>query len=162
MELKRRLDPRVVFAGIYIALFAIYIIVGLQPAGAAEYTVDARVMIPAVGIETDVTELTLGNNGLETPGMIAGSYTRASNKTLLIGHSTTAFRGLDQARLGDQIDYDDRVYHIVAIDMVQKSQVEMNKILAGAEKDTLVLMTCAGELLDGGDATHRLIITAIR
>jgi hypothetical protein len=28
--------------------------------------------------------------------------------------------------------------------------------------DTLVLMTCAGELLDNGDATHRLIITAVK
>ena len=27
-------------------------------------------------------------------------------------------------------------------------------------KESIVVMTCAGELLEGGDATHRLIVTA--
>ena len=38
----------------------------------------------------------------------------------------------------------------------------MNKILEASDKDTVVLMTCAGKDLGNGDASHRLIVTAIR
>ena len=37
----------------------------------------------------------------------------------------------------------------------------MTEILKREEKDTIVIMTCAGELLDGGDATHRFMVTAV-
>ena len=41
-------------------------------------------------------------------------------------------------------------------------KIDMDKLLKTSRQDTVVIMTCAGKLLDGGDATHRLIITAIR
>ena len=44
--------------------------------------------------------------------------------------------------------------------MLEKADVDMNKMLAPAEKDTLVIMTCAGMDLGNGDATHRLVLTA--
>lgn len=161
MELKRRLSPKTIFAGVYVVLLAIYIIVGLQPADAAQYEVAAELAIPAIGLETDVAELDLVNGELATPDTIAGSYAREENKTLLIGHSTTVFENLDAVRLGDEIVYDGKTYRVVAIDQVRKSEIRMSQVMAGAEKDTIIIMTCAGELLPGGDATHRLMIKAV-
>jgi sortase (surface protein transpeptidase) len=36
----------------------------------------------------------------------------------------------------------------------------MKELLKAEDTDTLVLMTCAGELMSNNDATHRLIVTA--
>ena len=160
MELRQRLDPRVIFTGLYAVLLAIYIIVGLQPVGAAELEVAAEVSIPAINLTSDVTNLELNGNKLDTPGTIVGSYSQAENKTLLIGHSTTVFRDLDKVKVGDEIDYDGKVYKVLKSETLEKSEIDMRKLLKAADEDTLVIMTCAGELLDGGDATHRLIITA--
>ena len=162
MELKRRFNVRKLFVGMYVLAFAVYLIIGLQPAEAANYVIASTLSIPDIGLNTDVAELYLTENGLETPDTIAGSYTKAENKTLLIGHSTTVFKNLDQVDLNDVIDYGGQAYKVVAIDMIPKVDIEMNELLATANRDTIVLMTCAGELLDGGDATHRLIITAVR
>lgn len=162
MELKQRLNPKVIFVGLYVILFAIYIIVGLQPADAAQYKKATELAIPAIGLEVDVAELDLNNGKLDTPDVIVGSYAREANKTLLIGHSTTAFENLNAVRLGDEIIYGGEVYHVVAIDQVRKAEVDMGQVLAEAEKDTVIMMTCAGELLSGGDATHRLLVTATR
>ena len=161
VELRRRLDPKKIFVGLYVILFVIYIIVGLRPAGAAEYTISAELSIPSIGLESNVTALELENYKLNTPDTIAGSYSQADNKTLLIGHSTTVFQDLDLVKLGDLINYNDKNYRVVRLDMRRKSQIDMNEILAGAERDTLMIMTCAGQLLDGGDATHRLVVTAV-
>ena len=79
---------------------------------------------------------------------------------MLIGHSTTVFSNLNQIELGASIEYNGQAYRVIAIDMMPKDEISMQKLLAGAEHDTIVVMTCAGELFDNGDATHRLIITA--
>ena len=162
MELKQRLSIRKIFVGLYFLAFAIYLVVGLQPAGATNYEVSAKLVVPKIGLNSDVTTLTLDNNSLNTPDEIVGSYSQAKNKTLLIGHSATVLENLYQVALGDGINYDDADYKIVAIDMVPKYQIEMSKLLSSADRDTLVIMTCAGQLLDGGDATHRLIVTATK
>ena len=47
------------------------------------------------------------------------------------------------------------------VELADKNVVNMDLILAPAEQDTLVLMTCAGELYENGDASQRLIITAL-
>lgn len=161
MELRRRGDPRLVFLVLSLVLAAIYIIVGLQPAEAADYEISTQLSIPAIGLDSDVTELALNGQKLDTPEAIVGAYSRAENKTLLIGHSTTVFSDLAKVGLGAEVEYDGEIYHVVAREMMPKAQVNMNKILAGAEKDTLIIMTCAGELLPGGDATHRFMITAV-
>ena len=162
MELKRGLDPKKIFVGLYVLAFAVYLVIGLQPAEATNYAVSAELNIPTIGLNADVTTLELGPDGLETPDSIVGSYSQADNKTLLIGHSTTIFAALDRVQLGEIINYSGTDYRVTAIDMVPKPGVDMNKILAGADKDTIIIMTCAGQLLDGGDATHRLMITALR
>mgnify|MGYP003312839861 CR=1 FL=1 len=45
-------------------------------------------------------------------------------------------------------------------DFEEKSMINMAEILQEEDKDTLVLMTCAGEDLGNGDSTHRLLVTA--
>lgn len=161
MELRRRGSPRLVFLVLSLVLIAIYIIVGLQPAKAVDYEISAQLSIPVIGLEADVTELVLSGHKLETPETIVGSYSRAENKTLLIGHATTVFSDLARVGLGAEIDYGGEIYRVVAREMMPKAQVKMGQVLAGAEKDTLVIMTCAGELLPDGDATHRFMITAV-
>ena len=160
MKLRQRLGARKVFVGLYVLAFAVYLIVGLQPAEATRAAVSAELSIPEIGLVSDVATLTLGDNGLETPDKIVGSYSRAKNKTLLIGHSTAAFRDLNQVELDDIVKYDNKNYRVVTIDKVPKTDVDMQELLASAEKDTIVMMTCAGEMFDNNDATHRLIITA--
>ena len=161
MELRRRGDPRLVFLVLSLVLAAIYIIVGLQPAEAANYEISAQLSIPAIGLDSDVTELARDGQKLNTPDTIVGAYTRAENKTLLIGHATTVFENLSAVKLGAEVEYNGKNYHVVAREMVPKTQISMNKVLAGAEKDTLIIMTCAGELYSDGDASHRFMITAV-
>ena len=162
MKLKQHLDAKKVFVGLYVLAFAIYVVVGLQPAKAAHYEVAAELNIPSIGLTADVTELQLNNGKLDTPDTIVGSYSQGENKTLLIGHSTTVFKDLSGAKLNSTINYDNKTYRVTEIAMTQKKNVNMNRLLRSTDKDTLVIMTCAGQLLDGGDATHRLIITATR
>lgn len=161
MELERRRDKKPLFIGLYMLAVAIYIIIGLQPAEAADYDISTKLSIPSIGLVSDVTELEPENNVLPTPDTIVGSYAETKNKTLLIGHSTTVFKDLNMVRLGDTLRYKDTNYQVVAIDTLQKSDIDMSELLSESAYDTLVVMTCAGELLSGGDATHRLILTAV-
>ena len=62
---------------------------------------------------------------------------------------------------GKDIEYDSKRYKISRIEILEKSEINMSQVLAGAPVDTIVLMTCAGESLPNQDATHRLIITAV-
>ena len=161
MELKRRLDPRNVFVGVVVLITVIYFAVGLSPAEATNYEITSQLSIPSIGLTSDVTRLKLENKRLETPDTIVGSYSQADNKTLLIGHSTTVFMELDNIKSGDEITYEQKKYRVVNIEVLAKAEISMNKILKPAEKDTVIIMTCAGELYDGGDASHRLIIEAV-
>lgn len=161
MELKHKLSPRIIFVSLYFLCFAAYIIYGLQPAEAAHYEIASQLAIPSISLETGVTKVEVNNGKLDTPDTIAGSYTRTENKTLLIGHSTTVFQDLNHVNLGDEITYDGKVYKVVKLEFKEKSRVDMTEILKREEKDTIVIMTCAGELLDGGDATHRFMVTAV-
>ena len=161
MELKRRLNPRVIFVSLYLIFFAAYIIYGLQPAEAVHYEITNRLSIPSISLETDVTQLEVKNGKLNTPDTIAGSFTKAQNKTLLIGHSTTVFQNLQQVDLGDEISYDGKKFRVIKLEYKEKSRVDMSEILKSEERETIVIMTCAGELYDSGDATHRFMITAV-
>ena len=158
---KRYFDVRSVITIIYCLAFATYILVGLQPAEAVQHSVDGVLRIPSIELSVDVTALQLDGRELKTPDYIAGSYSGGRNKTLLIGHSTTAFKSLDDARIGDVVTYHDMAYKITEIEILPKVRISMSKLLSGSDKPTLVLMTCAGELLDNQDATHRLIVTSV-
>ncbi len=160
MELKKRLSPKVIFVGIYAVAFVAYLIYGLQPAEAAEYEIATDLSVPAIGLTSGVTELKLNNHELDTPDTIVGSFSRAENKTLLIGHSSTALNGLEAIKLKDEIIYNDKVYKVDSIQRLLKEHINMDELLKGSNKDTIVIMTCAGTDLGEGDATHRLIVTA--
>lgn len=162
MELRRRrLSARKVFVSLYVLAFAVYLVIGLQPAEATQYEVAAELDIPSINLTVDVTRLSLNENKLDTPDTIVGSYSRTENKTLLIGHSSTVFDNLKNVKLKDQVNYDGQSYRVVGIHKMEKAEVKMDDLLQRADKDTLVIMTCAGQLLDGGDATHRLVLTAV-
>ena len=162
MELKKRIDFRRVLIVAYFVCFAIYLIVGLQPAGATNYEIIAEISIPSIELTSDVTALKLEDHRLNTPGTIVGSFSKNDNNILLIGHASTVFKDLNKTVIGDKVIYDSDSYTIGKIDVIQKADISMNKILAAANKKTLTIMTCAGEDLGDGDATHRLIITATK
>ena len=140
--------------------FVAYFIVGLSPAEASNYVVSGRLDIPAINLSADVTSVEPKDSKLETPDEIVGSYSRHKNKTFLVGHSSTVFQDLNNLKIGDYLKYNDSIYVVKNTQTLQKSEISMNKILAEAEVDTVVIMTCAGQILSGGDATHRFIVTA--
>lgn len=161
MELKRHFSWRNILIGLYAFAFTVYIIVGLQPVSAKDYSVDAMLTIPDIGLSAEVTKLELVDGELKTPDTIAGSFARARNKTLIIGHSSTVFHDLKNVRIGNEINYNNKVYRIIKEQLSVKEVVKMNEILAPSNKDTLILMTCAGTERGDGDADYRLIITAV-
>lgn len=162
MELKRHFDLRIVLTVVYVFLLGIYTLGILNPAGATEIEVSADLRISSIDLDTGVATLHIKDNKLEAPDTIAGSLVSAQNKILIIGHSSTVFTNLNQIGLGDNVDYDYVNYRVVSIETLEKSKVHMDRIMRGEEQETLVLMTCAGEDLGGGDATHRLIVTAVK
>ena len=165
MELKRHAKFREILAGAYfgflVIYLAIFVIIGLKPAEAVQPEIVAELTVPSIGLASGVTEMSLNNHELETPDTLVGSFARAQNKTLLVGHSSTVFRELDKIQIGDEVAYDETIYKVVEIEVMARDEVNMNEILMGTEQNTLVLMTCAGTDLGDGDATHRLIITAV-
>ena len=162
MELRHRLDPKFIFIGLYVLIVVAYIIIGLKPADAANYTISGYLDIPEINLTTNVAKLSLTSGKLESPDEIAGSYSTSPRKTLIIGHSTTVFDDLHRVKLNSHIFYNNQDYRIVTIETKPKSDIRMSEVLAQAEKETIVLMTCAGQLYGNGDATHRLLITAVR
>lgn len=162
MKLKRHLNITSVFIALYFIAFSIYIIIGLQPAEAIKsYDISGKLSIPSINLDADVTTLTLNEHRLDTPETIVGSYSKAQNKTLLIGHSTTVFADLERLKLNETINYNGSTYRITNIDMVPKSTINMDQLLSAADKDTIIIMTCAGQLYENSDSSHRLLISAV-
>ena len=58
------------------------------------------------------------------------------------------------------IKYGDNEYTVTKYVYIEKDAIDMNELLASEDKETLVIMTCAGTLLGDGDATHRIILFA--
>ena len=160
MELRKHINFRNVFLIVYFLCIIFYVVVGLQPAKAHDYEVSGSLSIPSIGLDSDITTLELKNRKLETPDTIVGSYSRSNSKTLLIGHSTTVFEKLNQVELDDEIIYNGRLYYVDDIKIQAREDIVMMDLLKPEDNDALVVMTCAGELLGGGEATHRLIINA--
>jgi len=161
VKLKKRLDFRKVLIAFYFVAFIVYLIVGLQPADAKQYDIIAHLSIPSIGLTSDVTAVQVQNGELETPDKIVGSFSNHENKTFLFGHSSTVFGELNQIETGEEIVYNGKLYIVTSREILLKSDISMNKLLAGEDKDTIVVMTCAGAALPNNDATHRLIITAV-
>lgn len=160
MEIRKSLDVRKILGFLYVAFFAVYLIIGLTPAEAANYEISAKIEIPAINLASEVTTLSAEDHQLKTPDTIVGSFTRAKNKTFLIGHSTTVFKNLHELAVGDEIVYGGTRYHVTDVTVMEKALIDMGEILKAEDQDTLKLMTCAGEIFGNGDASHRLIVTA--
>ena len=168
MELRCQIRSKYIFAIVYFACLFGFLILNVKLSGAIDTHAEAQtfdagstLIIPEIGLKTGVTELALEDGKLNTPDYIAGSFSRSDNKTLIIGHRATAFNGLNEANIGGEVIYLGNIYKILSKTVMEKSSISMNTLLRRAERDTLVLMTCAGESLDNNDATHRLIITAV-
>lgn len=144
----------------YFLSFFVFLLTGLSSAGAIEYEISTQIEIPAINLTSDVTEIELKENKLETPDLIVGSFASATNKTFLVGHSSTVFQRLKEINLGDEIKYSDKKYVVKNTTVLAKAEISMRELLKSSEVDTLVIMTCSGEDLGNGDATHRLIVTA--
>ena len=162
MELKRTFDIRRFVVLSYFLLASIYLAVGFSPkmAEAVNYDISASLSIPAINLNSEVTAMTLHDGILDTPDTAVGSFSRAKNKIFLVGHRMGIFKDLDLVLVGDKITYENITYIVKQTEILAKAEISMNKLLDEAEVPTLVVMTCAGETLPGGDATHRLIITA--
>lgn len=162
MELKRSFGFRKAFTILYIVVVFVYFIVGFIPADGTAYTIDGGLVIPSIDLVSGVTKLELKDRKLNTPDSIVGSYSRNTNKTFLIGHSTTVFKNLDQVEVDDSVMYNNVEYKITNMEIFKKSDIDMNDLLKPELEDTIVIMTCAGDPMNEHDATHRLIVTAVR
>ena len=151
---------KVVMTVFYMIAIPAFIIIGLQPAQAAEVDGLPTLSIEAVGIETPVAESELNNKQLSVPDRIAAVYSEDPSKLLLMGHSSTVFANLKNIEIGDEVRYNSKVYVVSDKIIKPKSKINMKKILEPAERETVIIMTCAGESLGANDYTHRLIVTA--
>ena len=161
MELRRKLDFKATFVLFYCVCFVLFCYIFIRPAVASEYKIDSYLIIPKIDLSSGVTTLSMQNGKLDTPDDIIGSYSITSSKTLLIGHSTTVFDNLHNSNIGDVILYDKNSYTITSKSIMPKNEINMSKILESSARKTIILMTCAGELYEGGDASHRLIVSAV-
>ncbi len=149
------------FVAFFLALMLpIYVYIGLQPAPIANAASYPQLEISSINLKTPVASIALIDRQLTAPATIAGVYQSAINKTFIIGHSSTVFKNLSHAQVGDTIAYDEQTYIIKNIETLQKSDIDMREILQPESTETMIIMTCAGEPLPNQDATHRLIITA--
>lgn len=162
MELRKSFDLRKVTISTYFVLMAIYVLFGFTPtaAEATKYEVSAELAIPSIGLTSDVTALRLHEGNLDTPDTIVGSFSNAENKVFLVGHRAGVFHDLENIKVGDEIIYDYETFVVKKTEVLEKAAISMDALLKAADTKTLVIMTCAGEDLPNGDATHRLIITA--
>ena len=161
MKLRKSIDFRKIAYVLYSFCFAVYLIIGLKPvAQATNYEISGNLIIPSIGLSSVVTTLRLNDHKLDTPDTIVGSFTKNNNNTLLIGHASTVFYNLDKISLGDEINYETKSYTVIGVEVLSKNEIEMNSLLKAEAQPTIILMTCAGENLGGGDATHRLIVKA--
>lgn len=161
MRLKRHLNYKIIFLSIYILAFLSYLLYDLLPAEASSYAIDSNLMIPSIGLTSDVAKVEIEDGTLPTPDTIVGSYSDEINKVFLFGHSSTVFEKLDRVQVGDKIFYDGKEYIITAYNIYAKSEIDMSQLLSSSERNSLVLMTCAGEDYGNGDSSHRLIVSAI-
>ncbi len=153
---------RVFFVTLFMILAPFYFFSGIQPVSSIEAASYPELSIPNINLTTPVAPLEMTERQLIAPATIAGSYSQAENKQFIIGHSSTVFQNLNQSALYQHIYYNDTEYTITSIETLVKADIDMDAILAAADTDTLVIMTCAGTPLPNQDATHRLIVTAER
>ena len=162
MKFRWTFDYRALMATICAAVFTFCVLKYFEPVEAIQYELVGDLNIPSINLDTDVAKLSLVDGKLNTPQNIAGSYSKHTNKTLLIGHANSVFGNLKDVKIGDRIEYQSNTYIIYRSQISEKESISMKELLSKEEKDTIVLMTCCGQMYSDGDASHRLIIFASR
>lgn len=162
MKFRWTFDYRAMMAVICAAVFTFCLLKYFQPVEAIQYYISGILNIPSIRLTSDVATIDLKDGKLDTPTDIVGSYSRHKNSTLLIAHSSTAFSNLTDIVIGDSIEYNGNIYNIYKSQIIEKSAIDMKTLLAEKENDTIILMTCYGQMYADGDASHRLIIFASR
>ena len=152
---------KVFLAGFFLIMIPVFFYSGSQSTNFTEALGYDTLTISDIDLNTPVAPLQLENHQLTAPAKIAGSYSQNSNRTLIIGHSSSVFRKLSTIGLGATITYADQDYTVTQVETLPKAEISMQSILASSETKTIIIMTCAGEPLPHQDATHRLIITAV-
>lgn len=153
---------RIFTTAFFLIMLPIYLYIGLQPNLDLKALSYPTLEISDIKLETPVAPIELIDRRLEAPDTIAGIYIPSEHKRFIIGHSSTVFKNLYRLRAHAEFTYDEVRYRVTEISTIRKADVDMNSILAPTEKDTIIIMTCAGEPLPNQDATHRLVITAER
>lgn len=152
---------KIVLAAIALIVLPIYLYIGMQPAVSLDFSSYPVLEIDTIGLATPVAPVELKDHQLTAPDTIAGVYQQQTNKRLIIGHSSTVFQKLSGVAPGDHFTYDESEYIVTTVKTLAKSEIAMSEILAAETKDTIIIMTCAGESLPNQDATHRLLVTAV-
>ncbi len=153
---------RVFVTAFFVIMLPIYLYIGFRPASSLNYDGLPTLEIPEIRLSTPVSEIYLEGRELIAPDTIAGIYHANPHKLFIIGHSSTVFRNLHELEVETSFIYDDKTYRVISAVTLEKSAISMSELLAETPKETIVIMTCAGEPLPNQDATHRLIITATR
>lgn len=152
---------KVFTAGFFLITLPIYLYIGFQPAEYTEAISYPTLEIPSINLSTPVANIELKDRQLIAPSTIAGAYISNEHKTFIIGHASTIFQNLTQVEIGSSFTYNNQTYQIITTEILAKSEINMQDILAPTSSDTIIIMTCAGEPLPNQDATHRFIVTAI-
>ncbi len=149
------------FLVLFLVIFtSLFIIIGCQPT-ATDAVNYPELQISSIDLESPVEPIEPVDRQLEAPATIAGAYSQHNNKTLIIGHSTTVFQNLHNVKIGEEITYGNRIYKVIDTETLLKQDVNMKEVLQGTDRETIIIMTCAGELLKNQDATHRFLVTAV-
>lgn len=152
-----------------LGVFAVFFVVGvpLWFLGLSAFAVVGEVIsgelrIDEIGLGADVASVEIVEGELATPERLVGAY-RREEVVFLYGHSTGVFRELSRVEVGDEVVYVDEGmetrYVVDGIEVMARDRVGMGQLLSG-EAGELVLMTCAGDLLEDGDYSERLIVYA--
>lgn len=157
-----RLKLKTTVSIFYLIFFVTYLFIGFQPTFSTTEPISGHLIIPKIHLSSAVTTLKPNNHKLPTPDFIVGSFQSSPHTTLLIGHSATVFKHLHHLSANDIVTYQNQSFYIIDIQTLAKSAINMSTLLTPTSQDTIILMTCAGTDLRNGDASHRLIITAVR
>lgn len=126
----------------------------------ADASSEERLFIPSIGLIARVKNIERTGNQLIAPDEIAGAYQPTIHKTVIIGHSSTVFKDLKNIDGDDTFTFDKKSYKIKDHKIIEKSVVDMSKVVEETDVNTVILMTCYGEPIGPQDYSHRLIITA--
>ena len=147
------------FGVLYFALIAGFTAYVFMPK-TADASSEERLFIPSIGLIARVKDIERSGNQLIAPDEIAGAYQPTIHKTVIIGHSSTVFKDLKNINSDETFTFDKKSYKMKDRKIIEKSVVDMAKVVEETEVNTVILMTCYGEPIGPQDYSHRLIITA--